>query len=246
MANEIRTPGVPQNPAPQVPTQRPAVLREAEKVVQPQQQPANKLSPQDAARLAQQAGFQRTQKRRGASHLDVDDLGRTPIPVPEEEGGPEAWDGEKLNDAQQHMALMSARLAEIATEESSEPFAERLISLGFLPTEEDLCRLESLSGSPEPEALPSMDEAAENVRKLFGVELSSEVPLGHALLVAGLVVAGEGGHAAVKGGAVDEQKLASGMKTIVQRSNQAVGDAQKMNMGINRELNLQRTFVFKR
>jgi hypothetical protein len=47
-------------------------------------------------------------------------------------------------------------------------------------------------------------------------------------------------------GSLNEKKLAKGLQKVTERGNQAVGEAQRMNKGIDRELNVQRTFVFKR
>jgi len=36
------------------------------------------------------------------------------------------------------------------------------------------------------------------------------------------------------------------LRKVTEKGNQSVGQAQKMNKGIDQQLNLQRTFVFKR
>jgi hypothetical protein len=85
-----------------------------------------------------------------------------------------------------------------------------------------------------------------NVERLFSIKLDKEVPLGHKVLAAGLVAAGESGSVDVEKGKLNEKKLAAGVQKVTERSNQAVGEAQKNIKGIDRELNVQRTFVHRR
>jgi hypothetical protein len=238
---EVR--GGPMRPG-SLPGQQPASLQDKEqaKVVQQQQRPPGKISAQDAARLAQQAGFQRGQKKplRG---LDLGDSSRSPIPVPDDELDTDAWSPERLESAQQHMALAGTQLDEAAA--GAKELAEALAASAFLPTDDGMKRLQDLAERPAPEAV-AMGEVTANVRSLFGIALADDAPLGHALIVAGLVVAGEAGAVELAGGTLVEARLAGGVQKVAERSNQAVGEAQKMSKGVSLEVNRQRTMVFKR
>jgi hypothetical protein len=186
---EVR--GGPMRPG-SLPGQQPAALHDKEqaKVVQQQQRPPGKISAQDAARLAQQAGFQRAQKKlRG---LDLGDSSRSPIPVPDDEVDTEAWSPERLESAQQHMSLAGTQLDEAAKAPEGKDLGEALAASTFMPTDDGVKRLQDLADRPAQEPVP-MAEVTANVRSLFGIPLADDIPLGHALLVTGLVVAGEAG-----------------------------------------------------
>ena len=85
-----------------------------------------------------------------------------------------------------------------------------------------------------------------SISAFFKIEGLEDVPIGHRVLAAGLVVAGEPDSVKVSEGKLEESELAGGIEKITKRGNQAVGEAQRMNKGINEKLNLQRTFMFKR
>ena len=242
MANEIRG-GGGIRPG-QLPGQQPASLQEKEQAkLQGQQRPLGKLSPQDAARLAQQAGLVKGQ-RKGPKGLDLGDSSRAPIPLPDDDTDTEVWSPEGLEEAQQDMSLASTHLGE-AQKPSPQPMAETITATSFVPTEEGLAALEALAGRAAPEPL-ALDEVTTSVKSLFDIELSADAPVAHKLLAAGLVVAGEASAIEADARGVNEQKLAGGIQKVAERSNQAVGEAQKMSKGVSRELNLRRTFVVKR
>jgi hypothetical protein len=217
-------------------------LYEKEQAKLKQPRPFGKVSAEDAARIAQQAGFFRTRKR-STKGFDIGDSAHTPIPLPDE-GDDVEWTPEGLDDAQQHLAMASAQLGEAIKAPDSQSLAETILGNSFLPTEAELAKLELLERRKTAPMV--LAEVASNVRKLFEIELSDDVPLGHQMLLAGLVVAGETSWVKVDKGRIDEAKMVRGMQKIAERSNQAVGEAQKMSKGVHRELNLQRTFVFKR
>ena len=124
--------------------------------------------------------------------------------------------------------------------------AEALVGSSFLPTEQDVQRMEALAAREAPEPVP-LDDAQSNVERLFNIPLGDEeVPVGHKVVAVGLVVAGETESVEVDKGGLNEQKLAGGVQKVTEKSNQAVGEAQRMSKGIHRELSVQRTFVFKR
>ncbi len=234
-ANEIR-PGM----LPQVPTLQ---EQEAQKAQQAQQQ---KISQTDQARIAQQAGFVRAQKQQKKKGLDIGDSSRAPIPLPDDDVDPDSWTAEHLDGARENLTLASAQFDEISKSENpDEDMAGTVVGSSFLPTEEDVGRLDTLAKRPAPEPIP-LDEVTTNVERLFRIKLDKDVPTGHKLLAAGLVAAGESGSVDVAQGRLNEQKLAAGIQKVTEKSNQAVGEAQRMSKGIGRELNVQRTFVHKR
>lgn len=240
MANDVRTPGL--RPG-QVPGQEPPSLQQKEQA-KAQQKPLGKVSAEDAARLAQQAGFHRGQKKpfRG---FDIGDSAHAPIPIPDEDTDTEAWSPERLEAAQESLAMASAHLGEASKAGAPEPLSETITASSFLPTGEGAQKLQALADRPAPAPM-AFDEVTTSVKSLFDIELSDDVPIGQKMLVTGLVVAGEAASVEVHEGKVSEPKLAGALQKVTERSNQAVGEAQKMSKGVNRELNLQRTFVFKR
>ena len=216
--------------------------KEAEQVKK--EQTSKATSAADAARIASQAGFQRAPQKKGK--LDVGDSSRSPIPLPDDDVSSEAWSSERLNGAQESLGLASAQFGEVAKGgEGGSSIGATVLASSYLPTEEDLAELEDLAKRPAPQPMP-LEEVTTNVERLFNIKLDDDVPVGHKVLATGLVVAGEPGSVSVAKGRLDEQRLAGGIQKVTERGNQAVGQAQKMSQGISRELNVQRTFVFKR
>jgi hypothetical protein len=240
MANDIRTPPVPPGQV----GQQPKTLVEKEQERLQEREVRGRVSAQDAQRVAQQAGFQRTRaKRKG---LDIGDSSHAPIPIPDDGDTQVDVTPEALEGAQQNLSLASAQLGEAEQGAAAgAPLAETMVGSSFLPTEEGVGKMQELADRPAPAPLP-LEEVTTSVRNLFNIDLGKDVPVGHKMLVTGLVVAGESGSVEVGKGGVNEQKLAKGLQKVAERSNQAVGEAQKMSKGVSRELNLQRTFVVKR
>ncbi|MDP7040931.1 MAG: hypothetical protein QGI45_17375 [Myxococcota bacterium] len=210
------------------------------------QQQAQRAGQNDAARLAQQAGFSRSLGASKKKRFDVGDSSQAPIPLPEEDGESENWSQEKLDSAQGALSLASAQFGEIAkapAEGSS--LGSSVVASSFMPTEDDISDLEDLAKRPAPQAM-ALEEVTTSVGKHFGIMLPEETSIAEKILAAGLVVAGEKDAVITKEKGLDDQSLADGIQKVSKRSNQAVGQAQMMNKGINKELNLQRTFVMKR
>lgn len=202
---------------------------------------AKRIASQDAARVAQGAGFQRLGKKKGG--FDIGDTSRSPIPIPDEQEE-DVWTQERLDKAQENLTMASAQFGE-AAKAPGESLGAAVVGSSFLPTEGDVEAMQRLA-EREPPAPMAFEDVTTDVKRLFNIELKDEVPLGHKVLATGLVVAGEAGSVKVNDGGLDEQNLADGLQKVTERGNQAVGEAQKMGKGINRELNVQRTFVFKR
>lgn len=220
--------------------------KEAHKALKKQQE---KLSPQDLARLASQAGFSRAQRRTGKKgEFDIGDGSGQQFALPPDDVDPEAWSQETLESAQGSLSLASSQFGEVARSAPGEapPMAAALVGSSFTPTEEDLAEMELLAERKPPHPIPMLEELSGSVSTLFGIELSDDVPVGHKVLAAGLLVAGERESVQVDKGKIEEQVLAGGIQKVTKRGNQAVGEAQRMNKGVHEKLNLQRTFVFKR
>ena len=83
------------------------------------------------------------------------------------------------------------------------------------------------------------------LEKLFGVRTEGASPHEIALAV-GLVVAGQKEGISGAEGELDRAGLLEGVRKVTEKGNQAVGQAQKMNKGIDEQLNVQRTFMFRR
>lgn len=208
------------------------------------EQQTKRLTAQDAARVASQAGFQR--KLGAKKGLDIGDGSRAPIPIPDDELDPDAWSQEKLEDAQGSLSLAGAQFGEVAkggTEAGS--LGENVVGSSFMPTDDGLAGLQKLAERDPPPPM-EMEDVTTDMARLFNIELPDTVPLGHKVLATGLVVAGEAGAVKVLGEGIDEQSLAAGLQKITEKGNQAVGEAQRMSKGINLEVKRQQTFVPKR
>lgn len=209
-------------------------------------QKAEKATSSDAGRLASQAGFQRLTKK-SKKGFDIGDGGAQRYALPDEDTQPDAWSQERLEGAQGSLSLASSQFGQMAgAEGATASLGASVIGSSYMPTEEDLEEMEDLARRKPPKPLPMLDEMSHSVSALFGIELDEDVPIGHKVLAAGLVVAGEQGSVNVDKGKLEEKTLADGIQKVTKRGNQAVGEAQRMNKGINQQLNLQRTFVFKR
>ena len=114
----------------------------------------------------------------------------------------------------------------------------------FMPTEKDLGRLQALK-ERESEEQPDLAQVGSGLEKLFGLKLEGASPQEIALAV-GLVVAGEKESLGAPEGDLDRAGLLEGVRKVTEKGNQAVGQAQKMNKGIDEQLNVQRTFMFRR
>lgn len=204
---------------------------------------SRKLTAADQARLVSQAGFQKMgahKKRRG---FDVGDGSQAPIPLPSDDIDPDEWSAETLEEAQTNMAMASAQFAEVA--KSGADLAESAVGSSFLPTESDVARMQLLADREPPPPL-EMEDVNTDVSRFFNIDFGDSVPTGQRVLATGLVVAGEAASVKVDEDGVDEKELSAGLQKVAEKGNQAVGQAQRMNKGVNREVNFNRTFVFKR
>ena len=245
MANQVGGGFRPTSVVPQqIQQQEKPSLQDAEKA-KVQQQQTQKAATQDAARAAQQAGFQRLGPKAGRS-FDVGDSSRSPIPLPDEQRGEEGWNQERLDSAQQNLTMAGAQFGEMAkAAEGGKDMGLSLLQTNFSPTEGSNEKLQLLLDKPPPEPI-ELEDVDQNLKSFFNLDLGDDVPLGQRMLATGLVVAGQADDLEITKGTINERKMAGGLQKVAERSNQAVGEAQKMNKGVSRELSLQRTFVFKR
>jgi|TARA_B100001964_G_C14207638_1_gene588918 hypothetical protein len=202
-----------------------------------------KISPQDAARLAQQAGFQKSNRKKG--RFDLGDSSQAPIPLPEDELDPDAWSQQALESAQELLGGAAPQLEQASAELGEEMgLGQALVENMFMPTEKGLERLQALK-EREPEPEPDLKAVSAGLEKLFGVRTEGASPHEIALAV-GLVVAGQKEGISGAEGELDRAGLLEGVRKVTEKGNQAVGQAQKMNKGIDEQLNVQRTFMFRR
>lgn len=226
-------------------------LNEREKA-EVQQKQSQALKGKDAARLAQQAGFQRVADRKKGKQI-FGDSSQAPIPLPDDELDSEAWTQQGLESAEQALCSADVQLEQVLKEvragAEGRTLGTSFLESGFMPVEEDLEKLEALTKREAPlneeghHMLRAMGESLEN---LFGIELGEQTSLMHQVMAAGLVVAGESDGVQPNESGLDEEKLASGVQAITNKSNKAVQKAKSMNQGIGKELSVHRTMVFKR
>lgn len=222
----------------------PVQVPTTEQQTQVQKKDTKKISAQDAARLAQQAGFQKSKKRRGG--FDVGDSSQAPIPLPDDDLDPDAWSQKGLDNAQEMLSSAGPQLeSAIADLKDGLGLGEAFVEGAFMPTEKDLARMQALR-EREPEPVPDMKSVGESLKTLFGVEFNEEMSVAERAMAVGLMVAGESAQVKIDAGAINREELLAGLRKVTEKGNQSVGQAQKMNKGIDEQLNLQRTFVFKR
>ena len=86
----------------------PVQVPATEQQTQVQKKDSKKISAQDAARVAQQAGFHKSKKRKVG--FDVGDSSQAPIPLPGDELDPDAWSQQSLDNAQEMLSSAGPQL----------------------------------------------------------------------------------------------------------------------------------------
>lgn len=236
----VKTDKLTPNVGPATPTLQ---EKEAAKVAQ---QNTQRIASQDAARLAQQAGFQRG-ARVNKKGFDVGDSTHAPIPLPNDDLNKEVWSTEGLEAAREHLGLASAQFSDLS--QSTEPagLAEVVASSSFLPIEEDVGKLQELADKKgDNPAESALKEVTSDVNRLFHINLPPEVPVGHKVLATGLVVAGESEMVDVVKGGINEKKLAAGLHKVAEKGSQAVDQAKSMSVGVEKQVQTYRTHIPKR
>ncbi|MEE2960127.1 MAG: hypothetical protein VYA34_05235 [Myxococcota bacterium] len=198
---------------------------------------SDKLSGADAARIAEQAGFQKEKKKRG---LNLGDSSQAPIPLPEDEVNLELWDQRRLEALHESLGNIGSELGEAKAGESDE-IGGAILEGVFLPTEASNQKLEKITARVKERQDFSMDDEAVSASLgAMGIEVK-DAGAGENLLRAGLLVSGQADKASLSG-----NELLNAARQVVEDANGAVGQAQKMNKGIDLQLNMNRTFMFNR
>lgn len=218
----------------------------------------NNLSAADAERLVSQAGYQRAGAKKKSKNFDVGDSAQSPIPLPVEDSEDAEWSQSSLQEAQSGLTQQSSAFLQaaqnLAEGDDLQALWEKVLSENYGQGDEDILKMQAAmqAAASEPQGA-SLDFAqmSRSADALFGVNLGNADP-GHALVAAALMVAGVSEAVVVianeQGGkdTLEPKKLAGGVQNLVQGGHTAVEDARKMNQGIDKNLSIHRTFVFKR
>lgn len=220
---------------------------------------AKQMSSADAERLISQAGYQSGRARKKDKNFDAGDSSSAPIPLPSEDLEDGAWSQSGLEEAQSSLNTQSGILKDVAEslpeEQDLEKFWQAALMRALKPTEEENQRLEAIQTQekkePVAQELP-LAETLANSEAFFGKSLGQIEP-GQVLIAASLLVAGDSNAVQVEDSKTESGKktlnghqAAHGVQKVMQSSQEAVEDAKKMNQGINKNLSMHRTFVFKR
>ena len=227
-------------------------VRQQEKLAEQTLVPSQRgRSADEIERLAGQVGYVRPQKKKRHG-FEMDDMSQAPIPLPADDiDDKNAFDQKSLDDAQEGLTLQSNELKQLAhdVEQNALPqlgFVSRLVERAFNPTPEGIAKLEALkdaTAQQEPEV--AMGTVNGSLDDLFGLNLK-QVAQGPALVSVALVVAGKSHAVKPMGDSVEPKSFCRGMEEVVSSSNEAVDDARTMKSGINRQLAMQQTFVFRK
>lgn len=190
----------------------------------------------DAARVAQGAGFVRqgVQKKRAG---DASDPLSGQLVLPESELDLDAQSMAALKSCLERTEGMAAQLGGLQGSNSSDgpqSLCESLV--GFTP--DNQIRLEALSqreGEPAPEG---MEEALRSALRALGEAPGSGASIAELLVQLSAKVAGLPPDAS--------GDVITAARTLCKKANQSVGQAQKMINGIDQQLSVHRTFVFRR
>ena len=129
---------------------------------------------------------------------------------------------------------------------------EALHETAFAPVAADIGKLAALKArlddeeGDEPTPAAITEQLRARLHSSFGVNLDPDAPFAKVALSAGLLVAGAAETIDDRNGGTSDGNLAAGIKAVTEKSNQAIERAQKLNKGIDVQLSVQRTMVFKR
>jgi hypothetical protein len=212
----------------------------------------------DAERLVSQAGYQRTSGKKRDKGFDLGDSTQAPIPLPADDTDAAEWSQGALQEAQEELTRQGSAFMQAAkdlpADADLEVLWQRVVSQSFADTPEHLAKLAEgqAEASTEPTgASLQLAQMQGHAEALFGKTLGNTEP-GAALVAAALMVAGASDAVDVVPGAaggrdtLNATKLAAGVQNVVKGGHTAVEDARKMNQGIDKNLSIHRTFVFKR
>ncbi len=226
-------------------------VRQQEKVAEQTYAPTQRArSGDEIERLAGQVGYVRQQKKKRHG-FEMDDMSQAPIPLPADDiDDKNGFDQKSLDDAQEGLTLQSNELKQLARDVEQNGgeklgFIAKLVGRAFKPTPEDIARLEAMQTADVQDQQLPMGAVNGSMEGLFGINLK-QIPQGPAMVAAALVVAGMSDAVQTTGDSLEPNRFCRGMQSLVSNSNEAVDDARTMSSGINRQLAIQRTFVFRK
>ena len=235
----------------QTPGTRPLSKVEQQELAEHLEAPApRKNSAAEMERMVAQTGFARTGRKRNGRGFDLEDNTQAPIPLPVDEVDESSWEQRTLDDAQEQLTLQSHELQHLAEDVANEGEGElglfgRLIQRSFKPVQEGVEGLQKLANAAPPAQQPGMAQVASSIHSMFGIKMG-DVPNGPAMVAAALVVAGMPDAVQPEGDSLEANRLSQGMQKLVENSSSAVEGARGMSSGINKQLAVHRTFMFKR
>lgn len=216
------------------------------------------LSAADAERLVSQAGYQRSGPKKKSRNFDVGDSTQSPIPLPVEDSEDAEWSQSSLQEAQSGLAQQTRAFLQAAQDlpegADLESLWHKVLNQSFSQTDEDVLKMQAAMAAAQAEpqgASLNFAQMSASASTMFDKQLGNTEP-GHALVAAALMVAGASDAVSVVAGqsghkdTLDPKKLAGGVQNLVKGGQSAVEDARKMNQGIDKNLSVHRTFVFKR
>ena len=191
---------------------------------------------QDAARVAQGAGFVRpgAQRKRSA---DASDPLSGQLVLPESELDLDSQSMAALKSCLERAEGMAAKLGGpdgSSDSRGAESLCEALVT--FTPDTE--LRLKALSERDQEPAPSGLEEALRTALENLGENPSSGASVAELLVKLSAKVAGLPDEAS--GDAI------SAARSLCKKANQSIGQAQKMINGIDQQLSVHRTFVFRR
>lgn len=255
-----------------IPTNTPSELRQSTPTSVPNKTTPQKTSvtPNDAARVASQAGFERGgMQPLKQKAFNAGDYSQQSIQLdPSDLGSGEAWSLENLGKANSSILLHTSAFSALAAacrqrlqrrknpaaqqegnEEAplvtDESFGGAIIGSQFLPTEEGVADLQNLAAQiSQPEVkTPSLAGMSSDLKLATGVQLPENTAVALKAMSASLVVAGYAEAVQNSDGQLNEEALALGVKQAFEGVKNAMGEGLQMLRGIELNLKMPRTFV---
>ena len=191
---------------------------------------------QDAARVAQGAGFVR-QGAHGKRKADASDPLSGQLVLPDSELDLDSQSLAALKSCLERTEGMAAKLGGSAGSSESEGAASLCDALVAFTPETEL-RLQSLSERAE-EPLPSgLEDAVRSSLIALGESPQAGASVAELLVQLSAKVAGLPADAS--------SDVITAARSLCKKANQSIGQAQKMINGIDQQLSVHRTFVFRR
>src|SRR5690606_9593884 len=109
--------------------------------------------------------------------------------------------------AQEELSVAGSQFSEVSRAHTDVSLAATTLRNTFLPTEEDVAKMQALANAPAPEPV-ALADASSSAAALFGLEMDENMPLGQRLIAMGLLVAGQSKSVKIAEGKVSERFLA--------------------------------------